>query len=103
MTSVTNLHYRKFYQDELENDTNLFPDPDDPFIKIPIKRGQSRGLSKSWFSFIVPDKLDESGEVSNEKIVGFFKGRIKIKNQNEEDAFNKEKEDRMGEIFDLIR
>ena len=34
---------------------------------------------------------------------GFFKGRIKIKNQNEEDAFNKEKEDRMGEIFDLIR
>lgn len=43
-TEVTNLHYRKFYEDELENDRTLFPDPDDPFIKIPVKRGQSRGL-----------------------------------------------------------
>lgn len=87
-TRVTNLHYRKYYQDELENDKNLFPDPDDPFIKIPIKRGQSRGLSKSWFSFIVPDKLDESGEVSNEKIVGYFKGRVKIVNQEEAKIFD---------------
>lgn len=101
-TSVTNLHYRKYYQDELENDKDLFPDPDDPFIKIPVKRGQSRGLSKSWFSFIVPDKLDESGEVSNEKIVGYFKGRVKITNQEEAKKFNKEKEERMTEIFDLI-
>lgn len=75
-TMVTNLHYRKYYQDELENDRDLFPDPDDPFIKIPIMRGQSRGLTKSWFSFIVPDKLDESGEVDNRKCVGYFKGRI---------------------------
>ena len=36
---MTNLHYRKFYEDELENDRTLFPDPDDPFIKIPVKRG----------------------------------------------------------------
>jgi len=83
VTNATNLHYRKYYQDELENDKDLFPDPDDPFIKIPIKRGQSRGLSKSWFSFIVPDKLDDSGEVSNEKTVGYFKGRITIKNEAE--------------------
>jgi len=79
-TAVTNLHYRKFYEDELENDTTLFPDSDDPFVKIPIKRGQSRGLTKSWFSFLSEDKVDESGEVSNEKTVGFFKGRIKIIN-----------------------
>ena len=39
ITNVTNLHYRKFYEDELENDRDLFPDPDEPFIKIPIKRG----------------------------------------------------------------
>ena len=44
ITQVTNLHYRKFYEDELENDRQLFPDPDEPFIRIPIKRGQSRGL-----------------------------------------------------------
>ena len=102
-TRVTNLHYRKYYQDELENDKNLFPDPDDPFIKIPIKRGQSRGLSKSWFSFIVPDKLDESGEVSNEKIVGYFKGRVKIVNQEEAKIFDEQKERHMDSIFDLIR
>jgi len=79
-TEVTNLHYRKFYEDELENDRALFPDPDDPFIKIPVKRGQSRGLQKSWFSFFSEDKVDESGEVTNEKVVGYFKGRVKVTN-----------------------
>ena len=69
-TEVTNLHYRKFYEDELENDRTLFPDPDDPFVKIPVKRGQSRGLRKSWFTFFSDDKVDESGEVTNEKVVG---------------------------------
>jgi len=83
MTKETNLHYRKFYEDELENDKVLFPDPDDPFIKIPIKRGQSRGLTKSWFSFFSEDKVDESGEISNEKTVGFFKGRVKVTNAKE--------------------
>ena len=39
ITNATNLHYRKFYEDELENDKNLFPDPDEPFIRIPIKKG----------------------------------------------------------------
>lgn len=42
-TNVTNLHYRKFYEDELENDESLF-EKDEPFVKIPIRRGQSRGL-----------------------------------------------------------
>ena len=79
-TEVTNLHYRKYYEDELENDRTLFPDPDDPFIKIPVKRGQSRGLQKSWFSFFSEDKVDESGEITNEKVVGYFKGRVKITN-----------------------
>ena len=66
-------------------------------------KGQSRGLSKSWFSFITPDKLDESGEVSNEKVVGFFKGRVIVSNADEKAAFMAEKEDKMSEIFDLIR
>ena len=34
---ITNLHYRKFYDDELENDKDLFPSM--PFLSIPIKRG----------------------------------------------------------------
>lgn len=80
---MTNLHYRKFYEDELENDRQLFPDPDEPFISIPIKRGQARGLSKSWFSIFSDDKVDESGEVTNEKIVGYFKGRVRVINEEE--------------------
>jgi len=36
---LTNLHYRKFYEDELENNRALFPDADEPFINIPIMRG----------------------------------------------------------------
>ena len=102
-TNVTNLHYRKFYEDELENDRQLFPDPDEPFVRIPIKRGQSRGLSKSWFSFFSDDKVDESGEVTNEKVVGYFKGRVKVINKEEQDEFIAAKDERMTEIFDLIR
>ena len=34
---ITNLHYRRFYDDELENNKELFPK--DPFINVPIKRG----------------------------------------------------------------
>lgn len=103
ITQVTNLHYRKYYEDELENDKALFPDPDEPFISIPVKRGQSRGLTKSWFSFLAADKVDESGEVTNEKTVGFFKGRVKVTNAEERKAFVAEKEEKIGEIFDLIR
>ena len=91
ITKVTNLHYRKFYEDELENDKDLFPDPDEPFIRVPIKRGQSRGLSKSWFSFFTPDKLDESGEVTNEKIVGYFKGRVRVSNEEERKEYETQK------------
>jgi len=35
-------HYRKFYNDELENDTNIFPTPS-PFNSYNLMRGQSRG------------------------------------------------------------
>ena len=85
------MHYRKFYEDELENDRTLFPDPDDPFVKIPVKRGQSRGLQKSWFTFFSDDKVDESGEVTNEKVVGYFKGRVKIINKEEMRDYNRKK------------
>ena len=87
----TNFHYRKFYEDELENDKNLFPDENEPFRNIDIKRGQSRGLKKSWFSFFSADKEDESGEVTNEKVVGSFKGRIRVYNKAEEKEFRKAK------------
>ena len=100
MLDITNLHYRKFYDDELENNKELFPRP--PFLSVPIKRGQSRGLKKSWFSFGA-DKTDESGQVSNEKIVGSFKGRIRVYNDEEEKRYKAEKREKMERIMDLIK
>ena len=57
VTKVTNLHYRKFYEDELENDKELFKRM--PFFAYDIWRGQSRGAKKSsWFG---GGDTDESG------------------------------------------
>jgi hypothetical protein len=38
----TNKHFRRFYDDELENNKEIFPEM--PFSNIDIFRGQSRGL-----------------------------------------------------------
>ena len=53
---ITNRHYRRFFDDELENNKDLFPSM--PFLKIPLKRGQSRGVAKSWFSWGSSEKMD---------------------------------------------
>ena len=83
---ITNLHYRRYFDDELENNKDLFPKM--PFLNYPIKRGQSRGLKKSLFGGLFgAEKTDASGEVSNEKEVGFFKGRIKVYNDQEEKEY----------------
>ena len=39
MMSLTNKHYRRFFEDELENHKGLFPDKDIPFMKVPVMRG----------------------------------------------------------------
>jgi len=71
-------------------------------LRYEIKRGQSRGLKKSWFSFGA-EKVDESGQVSNEKVVGYFKGRIKVSNDEEELRYKSEKAECMTQIMDLIK
>ena len=73
-------HYRKYYPDELENVRDVMPVPS-PFDQYNIKRGQSRGASKSFFSFKA--KEDESGAVTTEKVVGKFKGLINIVSEND--------------------
>ena len=55
-------HYRRFYNDELENITEVMPVPT-PFDAYKILKGQSRGASKGWFSF-GGHKEDDSGAVS---------------------------------------
>lgn len=69
-------HYRRYYPDELENIREVMPVPT-PFHQYLIKRGQSRGASKGWFSF-KDHKEDESGEVSTEQVVGKFKGIVEV-------------------------
>jgi hypothetical protein len=50
-----------------------------------IKRGQSRGLSKGFFSALLGgDEVDEAGQVSNVKEVGYFKGVITVLNKEED-------------------
>jgi len=54
MPSKGNKHYRKFYMDELENNKEIFPRQ--PFHKIPIIRGQSRGLSSGLLDSLFGSK-----------------------------------------------
>jgi hypothetical protein len=79
-----NKHYRRFYDDELENVKELFPKK--AFHTSDIIRGQSRGLSKGFFSWgFLAKKTDESGEATNLKTVGMFKGRLNIENIKEKE------------------
>lgn len=64
-------HYRAFYPDELELNTDIFPKPS-PFDQYHLKRGQARQeKSKSFYSF----KRKEITTVKNVS-VGYFKGMI---------------------------
>lgn len=56
--ALGNKHYRRFFEDELENVKEIFPKK--AFHSCDIIRGQSRGLSKGFFS-IFSKKSDDSG------------------------------------------
>jgi len=70
-------HYRKYVNEELENGTIYLPKL--PFDVFDIKRGQSRGVKSSLFSFSKPT-TDATGNVSTVKTVGKFKGIINMLN-----------------------
>ena len=95
----TNKHYRRFYEDELENDVEIFAK--NPFLSYPIMRGQSRGVEKSWFSFGAQAE-DESGEATTEREIGKFKGTIEIVNSEQKEKFEKEKEAKLQGIFSTL-
>lgn len=81
---ATNKHYRRYFEDELENDPTIFPKP--VFYSNGITRGQSRGVEKSWFSF-GSGQQDESGQESTISQVGKFKGTIEIVNKEQAEIF----------------
>ena len=94
-------HYRKFYMDELENNHEIFCRK--PFHKIAIMRGQSRGLNPGFF-----DKLfgggneDESGNPSDEKQVGEFKGHVMIYNQKNRERYVAERAAKVAEMESVL-
>ena len=57
-------HYRKYYTQELEFTKDVMP-VETPFDQFHLKRGQTRGASKSLNPF-ASKKTDESGQVSTE-------------------------------------
>lgn len=90
-------HYRKFYEDELENVKSLMPKS--PFKEYKIFRGQSRGLSKSWF---FTDNLDEAGQVSTVKEVGKFKAIVSVQNLDKSKDHTRAIEPKIQELKELI-
>lgn len=59
-------------------------------------------MQSSWFSWGA-EQQDASGQATNEKEVGFFKGRIRVVNDAEDKQFKADKDYKMQQIFDLIR
>jgi len=97
-TEKTKEHFRKFYEDELENNEELLGES--PFVTYRVKRGSTRGNSSSFFgSLFASDRQDEDGEVTTDKEVGFFKGRVDVYNVEERQKFNDEKLQLVEEIF----
>lgn len=93
----TNKHYRRYFEDELENDTEIFPKP--IFTNIEIKRGQSRGVEKSWFG---GGQQDESGQESTIRVIGKFKGVVDIFNKEKKERYEQKKDAKLKEIFQLL-
>lgn len=84
-------HYRQYYQDELENVPEIFPQKS-PFNTLELKKGQSRGVSKGFFSSLFKKtKKDESGQDSTEKIVGYFKGIVEVESRQDRYDYNEKK------------
>ena len=84
-------HYRRFYEDELENIRDVMPKS--PFHTYEITKGQSRGLSNSWF---FEDEVDDAGQVSNIRNVGYFKGIISVINKEKQESTEVVKQTRIS-------
>jgi hypothetical protein len=90
-------HFRRCYEDELENIKEVMPKS--PFQTFDIIKGQSRGLSKGWFT---TNNEDEAGQVSTIKNVGKFKGIVSVINKERDDIFSKVKKSRIQILKDSL-
>ena len=81
-----NMHYRKFYMDELENNQEIFARK--PFHEFSLSRGQSRGLAKGMLTSLFSKAAeDPSGFTSTVKAVGKFKGYVRVYNEEDDEEF----------------
>ena len=96
-------HYRKFFTDELENIEEIFPKKS-PFHTIELKRGQSRGLPKGLFASMLKkaQKKDASGQDSNEKVVGYFKGIVEVESRHDRYDYDQKKAQLVTELIDKV-
>jgi hypothetical protein len=74
-----------------------------PFNQYDLKRGQSRGASKSvWQSLTGNVKEDESGQTSTEQIVGRFKAVIEVEVKTEKVTYKARKHELIDEIVNAL-
>lgn len=90
-------HYRKYYEDELENIKEVMSKS--PFQEYSIYRGQCRGLSESVF---FKDEYDEAGQVTNIQNVGKFKAIVTVENIEQYQAYQTVKESRISVLKGLL-
>lgn len=89
-------HYRRYYADELENIKEILPNPS-PFDSYLLKRGQSRGATKSWWP-LAAKKEDDSGATTTEQVVGKFKCIIDIESEKEKKEHHEEREQKLHDL-----
>lgn len=101
MPERLNKHYRKIYNDELENNKEIFKRS--VFTNASIYRGQERGASQGFFaSLFSAPILDDSGQVSSLKEVGQFKGFVCVHNDKEDEDFENVKNKKTQELDSLL-
>jgi hypothetical protein len=89
-------HYRQFYNDELENDKEIFP-RESPFESYELHKGQSRGgASNGLFSSATKDA---TGNASTIKVVGKFKAIVEVANRDDTEKYRERKK----EIIDKLK
>ena len=101
---TTEKHYRKFYTQELETVEEVMSTPSE-FDCFFLKKGQSRGAASGGLlggMFGGGAKVDDSGEASDEQLVGKFKSLITISQKGEQEAQDKMKDMKLTKIIKLV-
>ena len=83
-------HYRRYYTSELEAVKEVMPVAT-PFATFDLKRGQTRGATKGGLFSFGAQKQDESGEASDEQVVGKFKGIVTVQTKEDKERYQERK------------